>query len=141
MTTRPNAWRSATERSAAENNLFLNLKIEDDTGEVGATINRFKYDEFKWIGEEPLNGRDFLFRGNIIEAGRRWFFLDNVLELKNASDGAGERSDSEPAQRVDGDSNSGGCSPGGDREADVSVGMCEGGARLPADELQESSSG
>jgi DNA polymerase III alpha subunit len=61
---------------------FINLTIEDDTGEVGATINRFKAGQFEWLLTEDLAGRDFLFRGNVIEEGRKWLFLDKVIELK-----------------------------------------------------------
>lgn len=61
---------------------FINLTIEDDTGEVGATINRFKASAFKWLIEDDISGRDFLFRGNIIEQGRKYFFIEKVLELK-----------------------------------------------------------
>lgn len=61
---------------------FINLTIEDDTGEIGATINRFKAGQFDWLLQEDLAGRDFLFRGNVIEEGRKWLFLDKVIELK-----------------------------------------------------------
>ncbi len=60
---------------------FINITVEDDTGEVSGTINRFKFEQFKWLAETERNGKDFLFRGNVIEAGRRWLFFDNVLEL------------------------------------------------------------
>jgi hypothetical protein len=61
---------------------FINLTIEDDTGQLGATINRFKYEDFKWLTEEDVGGRDFFFRGNVINDTGRWIFLDNVVELK-----------------------------------------------------------
>jgi hypothetical protein len=61
---------------------FINLIIEDDTGEVGATINRFKAENFAWLTEEVMEDRDFFFRGNIINDGRKWFFIDNIVELK-----------------------------------------------------------
>lgn len=60
---------------------FINLTIEDDTGELGATINRFKTKDFLWVANDDMTGRDFLFRGNVIEAGRKWIFLDNCIEL------------------------------------------------------------
>lgn len=68
---------------------FINLTIEDDTGEVGATINRFKAANFQWLVDEDLTGRDFLFRGNVIEEGRRWLFLEKVIELKGVPNGRG----------------------------------------------------
>jgi hypothetical protein len=61
---------------------FINLTVEDDTGEIGGTINRFKYEDFKWLTEEDVGGRDFFFRGNVINDTGRWIFLDNVVELK-----------------------------------------------------------
>jgi DNA polymerase III alpha subunit len=66
----------------ATNTYFINLTIQDDAGEVGATINRFKADQFSWLLQENLSGRDFFFRGNIIENGKRWIFIDNIVELK-----------------------------------------------------------
>lgn len=61
---------------------FINLTLEDDTGEIGATINRFKAGSFRWVLDESMEGRDFFFRGNIIGEGRRWVFIDNIVELK-----------------------------------------------------------
>jgi DNA polymerase III alpha subunit len=66
----------------ATNTYFINLTIQDDSGEVGATINRFKATNFDWLLSENLAGRDFFFRGNIIENGKRWIFIDNIVELK-----------------------------------------------------------
>lgn len=68
-------------KKRGKDHLFINMTLEDDTGEIGATINRFKYDKFRWIADEQMAGRDFLFRGNVIEAGRRWLFIDNIIEL------------------------------------------------------------
>lgn len=61
---------------------FANIFIEDDTGEIACTINRFKYKDFEWLTDGPIEGRDFFFRGNIIEDGRRWLFLDRAVELE-----------------------------------------------------------
>ena len=69
-----------------KNDYFINLAIEDDTGEVGATVNRFKADDFKWLLEQDTSERDFFFRGNIIGEGRRWIFIDNIVELKEVED-------------------------------------------------------
>jgi DNA polymerase III alpha subunit len=64
---------------------FWNVFVEDDTGEIGCTINRFKVEKFRWLTDSVTDDRDFLFRGNIINAnGSRWIFLDNVVELINA---------------------------------------------------------
>jgi len=66
---------------------FLNLYWEDDTGECGSTISRFKYP----IMGEPLmeipdaEGRDYLVRGTIINEGRKWFFIDKLKELSDDS--------------------------------------------------------
>ncbi len=64
--------------------VFWNLFIEDDTGEIGATINRFKIEDFRWLTESDTDGRDFFFRGNVISDGRKWIFIDNIVEIKNA---------------------------------------------------------
>lgn len=67
------------------NTYFINLTIEDDTGELGATINRFKASDFDWLLDGDTSGRDFFFRGNII-GDNRWVFLDNVVELLHDND-------------------------------------------------------
>ena len=66
---------------------FWNLFIEDDTGDIGCTINRFKIEDFRWLTESDTDGRDFFFRGNIIGDGRRWIFIDNIVELKHGNKG------------------------------------------------------
>jgi hypothetical protein len=62
---------------------FLNLYFEDDTGDCGSTISRFKYDALGApLMEIPeAEGRDFLVRGTIINDGRKWFFIDKIKEL------------------------------------------------------------
>ncbi len=65
-----------------KNTTFVNLYIEDDTGEIPATINRWKVPDFEWLLESVTDGRDFFFRGNLINDGRRWLFIDNIVELK-----------------------------------------------------------
>jgi DNA polymerase III alpha subunit len=69
-------------KKRGKDHTFINVSVEDDTGEISGTINRFKYDQFQWLVDLDRNGKDFLFRGNIIESGRRWLFYDNVIELK-----------------------------------------------------------
>jgi DNA polymerase III alpha subunit len=67
------------------NNLFLNLQMEDDTGSILATINRWKYDELgKPLMEEASDGHDFLIRGDIIEDGRRKIHIKKMKRLSNA---------------------------------------------------------
>ena len=63
-------------------NKFANLFIEDDTGEIACTINRFKYKLFEDVIDGPIEGKDFFFRGDIIEDGRKWIFLSTVVELE-----------------------------------------------------------
>jgi DNA polymerase III alpha subunit len=65
------------------NDWFINLVIEDDTGEIAGTVNRMKSPDFKWLLEEDLIGRDFFFRANVIEDGRRWLFFDKIKEMKD----------------------------------------------------------
>lgn len=65
-----------------KNSFFLNLFFEDDTGDVGCTVNRWKYPKFEWINEASWEGKDFLVRGNIInDDGRVWIFIENIKEL------------------------------------------------------------
>jgi hypothetical protein len=66
----------------SDNTHFINLQFEDDTGECGGTVNRFKAADFQWLLDEDMKGRDFFIRGNIIGEGRRWIFVDNIVELK-----------------------------------------------------------
>lgn len=64
-----------------KNTSFTNVFVEDDTGQVGCTINRFKSEAFKWFIDSDTDGRDFLVRGNIIGDGRKWIFIDAIVEL------------------------------------------------------------
>jgi DNA polymerase III alpha subunit len=64
------------------NNLFLNLQMEDDTGSILCTINRFKYNSLgKPLMEEASDGHDFLVRGTIMEDGRRKIHIDKMVKL------------------------------------------------------------
>lgn len=62
------------------NTFHINLWVQDDGAEIGMTINRFKAGQFEWLLDENLEGRDFLVRGSIIEDGRSWLFVDNIVE-------------------------------------------------------------
>lgn len=70
-------------KALASKPTFLNLYFEDDTGDCGSTISRFKYDAIGApLMEIPeAEGRDFLVRGTIINDGRKWFFIDKLKEL------------------------------------------------------------
>jgi len=72
-------------KALANKATFLNLFFEDDTGEVGCCISRFKYDAIGApLMELPeAEGRDFLVRGTIISDGRVWLFVDKIKELNN----------------------------------------------------------
>lgn len=67
-----------------------NIIFADDTGEIGATINRFKVSGFDWLIESDTDNRDFLVKGDIIGDDRRWLFIDQVVELDGANDGRSE---------------------------------------------------
>lgn len=74
----------AVKREKAESgkdNWFINLYFEDDSGETGCTINRFKAAGFQYLLEEDALGKDYLVRADIINAGRKWFFLSKLKEL------------------------------------------------------------
>lgn len=64
---------------------FINMQMEDDTGEIGMTINRFKAGSYEYLLDQDMEGRDWFIRGNIIGEGRRWIFVDNLVELKETT--------------------------------------------------------
>jgi DNA polymerase III alpha subunit len=65
------------------NNLFLNLQLEDDTGSILATINRWQYPKIgKPLMEEASDGHDFLIRGEIMEDGRRKINISKIKRLE-----------------------------------------------------------
>lgn len=65
------------------NNLFLNLQLEDDTGSILATIDRWKYPTLgKPLMEEASDGCDFLIRGHIREDGRRKITITKIKKLE-----------------------------------------------------------
>jgi len=70
-------------RTKDDGTQFLNLYWEDDTGNAGSTISRFKYPTMGVaLMEIPdAEGRDFLVRATIINDGRKWFFIDKFKEL------------------------------------------------------------
>ena len=92
-----------------------NLIFADDTGEIGGTINRFKVSKFEWLIDSNCDDRDFLIKADIIEDGRQWTFIDQIVELTDAvaaedqaqaGTGKGPRGDSgsstgDPAVRAD----------------------------------------
>lgn len=65
--------------------VFLNLYFEDDSGDLGSTISRFKYEQHgRPIWEDPdAEGKDYLVKASIIEDGRVWMFIDAILEISN----------------------------------------------------------
>lgn len=71
-------------RLETKNTTFINIYVEDDTDEVGMTINRWKTPQYQWLLEELLEGRDFFVRADIINEGdgRRWLFVENLVEMK-----------------------------------------------------------
>lgn len=60
---------------------FCNLYFEDDTGTVGCTINQFKWGKFKWLMEDNYDGEDWIVKGNVINDGRLWLFIENLIQL------------------------------------------------------------
>lgn len=64
---------------------FLNLILNDGTGEIGMTINRFKYAEMGatiWHDKEA-EGRLFLVRGTCISADGRWLMVDKITDVSD----------------------------------------------------------
>jgi DNA polymerase III alpha subunit len=67
---------------SGKNNWFINLYFEDDSGDCGCTINRFKAPQYAYLLEEDALEKDYLVRGDIInDDGRAWFFLSKIKEL------------------------------------------------------------
>jgi DNA polymerase III alpha subunit len=66
---------------SGKDNWFINLYFEDDSGETGCTINRFKAAGFQYLLEEDALNKDYLVRADIINSGRKWFFLSKLKEL------------------------------------------------------------
>lgn len=58
---------------------FLNVFFEDDTGDIGCTISRWKFDEFDWLED----GKDYIVVGNIINDTGKWIFIEQIKELKS----------------------------------------------------------
>ena len=74
-----------------EHTFFINVYMEDDTGEVGCTINRFKAADYEWLCDQVTEGRDFFIRGNIIGEGRKWIFVDKLVELEHDNKSADDK--------------------------------------------------
>jgi DNA polymerase III, alpha subunit len=69
-------------RMMHHNNLFLNLQVEDDTGSILCTVNRYRYASLgKPLMETEADGCDFLIRGEIREDGRRKIDIAKMVKL------------------------------------------------------------
>jgi DNA polymerase III alpha subunit len=70
-------------RKVANNNIFLNITIEDDTGSIIGTVGRFDY--AKWgrplVDDHPI-GTWFLWRGNV-KAGFRKVYIERWRKLED----------------------------------------------------------
>jgi DNA polymerase-3 subunit alpha len=74
-------------KPAGRNPTYLNMIFEDDTGEMGATINRRLYPSLGApLMDENTEGRDFILRGSILDNGRKWLFIENIKELRNVEE-------------------------------------------------------
>lgn len=64
---------------------FLNIYLDDGTGEIGCTISRFKYDELgSAIWNDPdAEGKLFLVRGSCINNDGRWIFVDKIVDISD----------------------------------------------------------
>lgn len=60
---------------------FCHVFVQDDTGELPTTIGYTLYDKYKEIIEGHTDGKDYFFRGKIASNGRRWLFVDKIVEL------------------------------------------------------------
>jgi uncharacterized protein (DUF1919 family) len=68
-------------RRVESNNLWLNITLEDDTGQIICTIDRFKYSRMgKQIVEDGRLGDWFLAKGRI-KRGFRKIYVDKLRKL------------------------------------------------------------
>jgi DNA polymerase-3 subunit alpha len=74
-------WAIIDGKVYGKDNWFINLYFEDDSGDCGCTINRFKAAGFQYLLEEDALEKDYLVRADIINDGRKWFFLSKLKEL------------------------------------------------------------
>lgn len=69
--------------------LFLNLILDDGTGEIGVTINRFKYAQMGaqiWEDDAAV-GRVYLLRGTCINDSGRWLMVDSITCIHDVMTG------------------------------------------------------
>lgn len=74
---------------------FLNMILDDGTGEIGNTVNRFKYADMGatiWH-DKDAEGKLYLVRGTCINDSGRWLMVDRVVEV---SDFLEEKENDEP---------------------------------------------
>ena len=68
-------------RRVENNNLWLNVTFEDDTGPIISTIDRFKYSRMgKPIVEDGRLGDWYLIKGQI-KAGFRKIYVEKIRKL------------------------------------------------------------
>lgn len=69
---------------------FLNLYLDDGSGDIGCTISRFKYEEMgNAIWNDPdAEGKLFLVRGSCINDSGRWIFVDKIVDISDVMEKA-----------------------------------------------------
>jgi DNA polymerase III alpha subunit len=94
-----------------DGNHYALLFFSDDTGEMPCTVNRFKWGDFK-VGSDgkPIFkiGLPYVVRGNIINDGRKWLFIEKARPLHdppertaNQNNAAPRGPDAEPSPETD----------------------------------------
>lgn len=76
---------------------YLSLILDDGTGEIGVTINRFKYADMGaaiWH-DYRSEGKLFLVRGSCINEGSRWVMVDRIVDVDDWINGITENVDDE----------------------------------------------
>lgn len=72
------------------------LFFSDDTGEMPCTVNKYKWGDFK-VGPDgkPIFkiGLPYVVRGNIINDGRKWLFIEKARQLHDPPDRAAAHQD------------------------------------------------
>jgi DNA polymerase III alpha subunit len=70
-------------RVFTEDTTFVNILIQDDSGERWATISRGLVARHQWLMDMDLEGKDFFFRADTSNDGR-WLFIDTIVDLTGA---------------------------------------------------------
>lgn len=88
-------------RRVTHHELFLNMMVEDDTGSILCSIDRWMYPDIgKPLMEMEADGKDFLIRGQIRSDGWRKINIDKIRRLDIDDDTDSSEPDTEPSKEA-----------------------------------------